>query len=83
MFLHYRGLLTEKEDDSLFFLDVGQQKKPTQKGKYMVLCFNYESVSGLTNWQPFSESESFINQAYEYMEFASVLCLVTGNAIVK
>ncbi|XP_075999912.1 ribosome biogenesis protein NOP53 isoform X2 [Genypterus blacodes] len=24
------GLLTEKEDESLFFLDVGQQKKPTQ-----------------------------------------------------
>lgn len=34
IFLFFRGLLSEKSDDSLFFLDVGQPKKPEQKGKY-------------------------------------------------
>lgn len=34
--LCFRGLLSEKPDDSLFFLDVGQPKKPEPKGKYAI-----------------------------------------------
>lgn len=32
----FRGLLSEKPDDSLFFVDVGQAKKPEQKGEYLM-----------------------------------------------
>lgn len=32
----FRGLLSEKPDDSLFFLDVGQPQKAKQKGKHIV-----------------------------------------------
>lgn len=36
----YSGLLSEKPDDTLFFLDVGQPKKTEQKGKYVVTQLN-------------------------------------------
>lgn len=37
IFLDFRGLLSEKSDDSLFFLDVGQPKKVEEKGKLVSL----------------------------------------------
>lgn len=37
----YSGLLSEKPDDTLFFLDVGQPKKVEQKGKYVLKLLNY------------------------------------------
>lgn len=40
-FLTCSGLLSEKPDDTLFFLDVGQAKKVEQKGKYMLKLFNF------------------------------------------
>lgn len=39
--LIYSGLLSEKPDDTLFFLDVGQPKKVEQKGKYVLKLLNY------------------------------------------
>lgn len=40
--MYFRGLLSEKSDDSLFFVDVGQSKKAEQKGKYVIFVFvNY------------------------------------------
>lgn len=35
----FSGLLSEKPDDSLFFLDVGQPKKDEQNGKYVITQF--------------------------------------------
>lgn len=35
------GLLSEKPDDTLFFLDVGQTKKVEQKGKYELKLLIY------------------------------------------
>lgn len=37
IFLDFRGLLSEKSDDSLFFLDIGQPKKVEEKGKLVSL----------------------------------------------
>ena len=33
----FRGLLSEKSDESLFFLDIGEPKKAEQKGKYFYI----------------------------------------------
>lgn len=40
-FFNCSGLLSEKSDDTLFFLDVGQPKKVEQKGKYQLKMMNY------------------------------------------
>lgn len=40
LYFSYSGLLSEKPDDTLFFLDVGQPKKTEQKGKYVVTQLN-------------------------------------------
>lgn len=34
------GLLSDKPDDTLFFLDVGKPKKVEQKGKYVLKLLN-------------------------------------------
>lgn len=43
--IYFSGLLSEKSDDSLFFLDVGQPKKAEQKGKYVK-----SSYTSINHW---------------------------------
>lgn len=83
VFLTCSGLLSEKPDDTLFFLDVGQAKKVEQKGKYelkLLNCFQFD-WDKKAYWLPLLSCSHTVYQRIYYVNllFCAVEEPVTGK----
>lgn len=56
----FRGLLSEKPDDTLFFLDVGQTEKAENKGKSFSVYTRMTKVLPLSRLKVFNGSVEWV-----------------------